>query len=172
MSAARYLPFVGRLLIGLPFLMSGVGKIMAYGATTAYIKSSTLPLPAPFAYMGAVAVEVGCGLFIIGGYRTRVVAAILALFCLTTAVFFHTHFSDPNQTFHFIKNLVMAGGLLQIVTFGAGAFSIDGRRSNDGLSAAAPQGAKRVEHEGRRGSTAASSAVSVQGRAQCPMCSA
>jgi putative oxidoreductase len=53
---------------------------------------------------------------------------VLALFCLATAAFFHTNFADPNQIFHFIKNLVMTGGLLQVVTFGAGAFSIDARR--------------------------------------------
>ena len=132
MSSTRYLPFVGRLLIGLPFMMSGVSKIMGYDATIALIKSSTLPLPAPVAYVGAIAVEVGCGLLIIVGYRTRVVATIFALFCLATAVFFHAHFSDPNQTFHFIKNLVMAGGLLQIVAYEAGAFSIDSRRSKVG----------------------------------------
>jgi putative oxidoreductase len=40
-------------------------------------------------------------------------------------VFFHTNFADPNQTFHFIKNLVMTGGLLQVVAYGAGALSID-----------------------------------------------
>ena len=142
MSAVRYLPFVGRLFIGLPFLMSGVNKIMSYDATTAYIKSSALPLPASLAYLGAVAVEVGCSVLIIVGYQTRVVAAIFALFCLTTAVFFHAHFSDPNQTFHFIKNLVMTGGLLQIVAYGAGAFSIDGQRSNGDLPAAALQTAK------------------------------
>lgn len=142
MSTARYLPFVGRLFIGLPFIMSGVSKIMGYDATVALIKSSTLPLPAPVAYVGAIAVEVGCGLLIIVGYRTRVVATIFALFCLATAVFFHAHFSDPNQTFHFIKNVVMAGGLLQIVAYGAGAFSIDGRRSKDGLSGDTLQGAR------------------------------
>jgi putative oxidoreductase len=131
MNAIRYLPFVGRLLIGLPFMMSGVSKIMAYDATTAFIRSSTLPLPAPLAYVGAIAVEVGCGLLIVLGYQTRIVAAIFALFCLTTALFFHAHFSDPNQTFHFIKNLVMAGGLLQIVAYGAGAFSIDDLRSRE-----------------------------------------
>ena len=129
MNIARYLPLVGRLLIGLPFMMSGVSKIMGYDATIAFIKSSTLPLPAPLGYAGAIAVEVGCGLLIIVGYQTRVVAAIFALFCLATAVFFHAHFSDPNQTFHFIKNLVMAGGLLWIVANGAGAFSIDDRKT-------------------------------------------
>ena len=133
MNAIRYLPFVGRLLIGLPFMMSGLSKIMGYNATIALIKSSTLPLPAPLAYMGAIAVELGCGLLIIVGYQTRVVASIFTLFCLATAVFFHSNFSDPNQTFHFIKNIVMAGGLLQIVAYGAGAYSIDSRRSTDGL---------------------------------------
>jgi len=133
MSATRYLPFIGRLFIGLPFMMSGVSKIMGYDATIALIRSSTLPLPPVVAYVGAIAVEVGCGLLIIVGYRTRVVATIFALFCLATAVFFHAHFSDPNQTFHFIKNVVMAGGLLQIVAYGAGAFSIDNRRARDSL---------------------------------------
>ncbi len=142
MNTTRYLPFVGRLLIGLPFMMSGISKIMGYDATIALIKSSTLPLPPAVAYAGAIAIEVGCGLLIMVGYRTRVVASIFALFCLATAVFFHAHFSDPNQTFHFIKNVVMAGGLLQIVAYGAGAFSIDSRRSKDGLSAGALQGAK------------------------------
>ena len=142
MNTTRYLPFVGRLLIGLPFMMSGISKIMGYDATIALIKSSALPLPAPLAYVGAIAVEVGCGLLIIVGYQTRVVATIFALFCMATAVFFHAHFSDPNQTFHFIKNVVMAGGLLQIVAYGAGAFSIDDRRSKDGLLGSAQPAVK------------------------------
>jgi putative oxidoreductase len=74
-------------------------------------------------------VEVGCGLFVILGYQTRIAAMIFCLFCLATAVFFHLNFADPNQIFHFIKNLVMTGGLLQVVTYGAGALSIDNRRS-------------------------------------------
>lgn len=131
MNAARYLPFVGRLLIGLPFMFSGIGKLMAYGGTVAYIASSALPLPAPLAYAGAVAVEVGCGLLMVLGYQTRIVAIVFALFCLTTAAFFHTNFADPNQMFHFIKNLVMTGGLLQLATYGAGALSIDNRHYRD-----------------------------------------
>src|ERR1700692_1927142 len=106
MNTTRYLPFVGRLLIGLPFMMSGISKIMGHDATIALIKSSTLPLPPAAGYVGAIAVAVGCSLLIVVGYLTRVVASIFALFCLATAVFFHAHFSDPNQTFHFIKNLV------------------------------------------------------------------
>jgi putative oxidoreductase len=126
-NATRYLPFVGRLLIGLPFMASGLSKVANYDGTIALIESSTLPLPPPLAYAGAITVEVGCGLLIILGYQTRVVAIVFALFCLATAVFFHTNFADPNQTFHFIKNLVMTGGLLQIVANGAGVISIDNR---------------------------------------------
>jgi putative oxidoreductase len=129
MNNTRYLPFVGRLFIGLPFMMSGLSKVANYAGTTALIKSSALPLPPTLAYGGAIAVEVGCGLLVIVGYQTRIAAAIFCLFCLATAVFFHTNFSDPNQIFHFIKNLVMTGGLLQVVTYGAGALSLDNRRS-------------------------------------------
>jgi putative oxidoreductase len=127
MNATRYLRFVGRLLIGLMFMMSGISKIMGYDSTIALIKSSALPLPPPMAYVGAIAVEVGCGLLMVLGYQTRIVASIFVLFCFATAIFFHAHFSDPNQTFHFIKNIIMAGGLLQIVANGAGAVSIDNK---------------------------------------------
>jgi putative oxidoreductase len=129
MNATRYLPFVGRLLIGVAFAMSGLSKLAAYSATIALIMSSKLPLPAPLAYAGAIIVEVGCGTLMIAGYQARAVASGLALFCVATAVFFHTNFADPDQIFHFIKNVVMTGGLLQIVAFGAGALSIDNRHS-------------------------------------------
>jgi putative oxidoreductase len=127
MNTTRYLPFIGRLFIGLPFMASGLSKVANYAGTIALIESSKLPLPPPLAYAGAITVEVGCGLLIILGYQTRIVAVVFALFCLATAVFFHTNFADPNQIFHFIKNLVMTGGLLQIVANGAGAISVDNR---------------------------------------------
>jgi putative oxidoreductase len=135
MNSARYLPFAGRLLIGLPFMASGLSKVANYAGTIALIESSKLPLPAPLAYAGAIAVEVGCGLLMVLGYQTRTAATIFALFCLATAAFFHTNFSDPNQIFHFIKNLVMTGGLLQIVTYGAGAISLDNWSKNRRTSA-------------------------------------
>src|ERR1700692_3852801 len=125
MNATRYLPFVGRLFIGLPFMASGLSKVANYAGTIALIESSKLPLPSQLAYAGAITVEVGCGLLIILGYQTRIVASVFALFCLVTAVCFHTNFADPNQTLHFIKNLVMTGGLLQIVADGAVAISVD-----------------------------------------------
>jgi putative oxidoreductase len=119
-----YLPFVGRILIGLPFAMSGLSKLAAYGPTTASISAAGLPLP-PLAFAVAVAVEFGGGLFLILGYRVRLAALALAVFSIATAVAFHNNFADQNQMIHFLKNVMMAGGLLQIAAFGAGAISIE-----------------------------------------------
>src|ERR1700730_4219552 len=130
MNATRYLPFVGRVLIGLPFAMSGLGKLAAHGPTTAMIGAVGLPLP-PLAYAVAVAVELGGGLLLVAGFRVRLVAIALALFSLATAVSFHSNFAAQNQMFHFLKNIMLTGGRLQIVTFGACALSIDHRTSKN-----------------------------------------
>ena len=134
----RYASLVGRLLIGLPFAMSGFGKLAAYGATTAYITAAGLPVP-PLAYAIAVLVELGGGLLLIAGYQARSVALVLAVFSVAAAVAFHNNFADQNQMIHFLKNVMMAGGLLQIVAFGAGAISLDARflRSGGAVAQAA-----------------------------------
>jgi putative oxidoreductase len=131
MSAIRYVPFAGRLLIGLPFAMSGFSKLAAVGPTTDAIRAAGLPLPS-LAFAVSVAVELGGGLLLVAGFQARIVAAALALFSLVTAVSFHSNFADQNQMIHFLKNLMMAGGLLQIVAFGAGALSMDNRRAKGG----------------------------------------
>ena len=129
MSATNYLPFAGRLLIGLPFAMSGLSKLGAYAATTGLISAVGLPFP-PLAFAVAVAVELGGGLLLIAGYQARAVALALAVFSVATAIAFHSNFADQNQMIHFLKNVMMAGGLLQIAAFGAGALSLDNRASH------------------------------------------
>jgi len=133
MNAIRYLPLLGRLLIGLPFVFTGFGKLTAYGATTAYITAAGLPFP-PLAWAIAVIVELGGGLLLVIGNQTRIVAGVMAVFVLATALSFHTHFADQNQLINFLKNLMITGGLLQIVAFGAGAFSLDSRRKGGELA--------------------------------------
>ena len=121
------IPVIGRVLIGLPFLMGGLGKLGAYDNTVGYISSVGLPFPV-LAFAVAVAIEAGGGFLLTVGYRAKLVALILALFSLATAVAFHANFADQNQMIHFLKNVMMAGGLLQIVYFGAGPFSLDSRK--------------------------------------------
>jgi putative oxidoreductase len=84
MNAIRYVPFAGRLLIGLPFAMSGLGKLAAIGPTMAAIRAVGLPLP-PVALAVSVIVEVGGGLLLVAGFRARFVAAVLVLFAFATA---------------------------------------------------------------------------------------
>lgn len=124
MDALRYLPILCRLMIGLPFAMSGIGKLAAYGKTTAAIAAVGLPLP-PLAYAIAIAVELGGGFLLIVGYQARAAALALALFSIIAAVLFHNNFSDQNQMIHFLKDVMIAGGLLQVAAFGAGALSMD-----------------------------------------------
>ena len=118
-------PFVGRILVAAIFILSGLGKIGAPAATQGYIAAMGLPAPL-LAYIGAIVVELGGGLLLLAGYRTRLVAAALALFSIVTAFVFHHALADQNQMIHFLKNFAMAGGLLQFVAYGAGRISVDG----------------------------------------------
>jgi len=118
----------GRILLSAIFLLSGVSKIGASAGMIAYIESVGLPFPS-LALAIAILVEVGGGIALILGYRTRLVAAGLALFSVATALAFHNQLGDQTQFIHFFKNIAMAGGLLQVVAFGAGRFSLDARRA-------------------------------------------
>ena len=134
MSTPTYLPALGRLLIALIFVLSGLSKIAAPANTIAYIQSAGAPF-APAAFGIAAIVEVIGGLALLVGFQTRLVAAILATFTLAAAVLFHNNLADQNQMIHFMKNLAITGGLLQVVAFGAGAFSLDNRRRSASVPA-------------------------------------
>lgn len=122
------IPAIGRLLLAAIFLLSGLGKVMAPTASIGYISAMGLPFPT-LAYAAAVAVEIGGGALLVLGFQARLVSVVLAIFTLVTAVAFHRNFADQNQMIHFMKNLAMIGGLLQVIAFGAGNFSLDARRS-------------------------------------------
>jgi putative oxidoreductase len=123
-----YLAPLGRFLLVAIFLFSGAGKIANPSGTIAFIGSTGAPLPA-VGYALSVAVEIGVSALFLIGYRTRAAAAILALFCVATAVLFHNNFADQNQMINFMKNFAMAGGFLQVVALGAGSFTLDARLS-------------------------------------------
>lgn len=119
-------PLIGRVLLAVLFLLSGAQKISAPAGTIAYITTAGLPLPS-VAYAVAVAVEVLGGVLLVLGYRSRWVALAMAVFTLVAGLGFHLHPGDQMQMVNFLKNLSIAGGLLQVVAFGAGAWSLDAR---------------------------------------------
>jgi len=115
---------VGRILLASLFLLSGLSKLGAYGATAAYMSSAGVPgalLPA------VIAVELLGSLAVIVGWKTRVAAALLAGFSLLAAFLFHNNFADQIQMIMFLKNVSIAGGFLLVVANGAGAVSLDRR---------------------------------------------
>jgi len=117
----------GRLGLAAIFLLSGFAKLTAPAATIGYIASVGLPLPT-LALALAILVELVGGAMLVLGYRTRAVATVLAVFSVVTALGFHSDLADQNQFIHFFKNIAIAGGLLQVVAFGAGRISLDARR--------------------------------------------
>lgn len=118
----------GRVLLSAIFVLSGISKVSAPAGMIGYIESVGLPFPT-LALAIAILVEVVGGIALILGYRTRLVAAGLALFSVATALAFHNELADQSQFIHFFKNIAMAGGLLQVAAFGAGRFSLDTRRA-------------------------------------------
>jgi putative oxidoreductase len=117
-------PAIGRILMAAIFVFSGIGKIFNPAATMGYIQSSGLPF-ASLALAVAIAVELGGGAMLALGIKTRWAAAVLALFSIVTGLAFHGAVGDQNQLIHLMKNIAMAGGLLQVWAFGAGAYSLD-----------------------------------------------
>ncbi|MGK7062679.1 hypothetical protein AB4853_40080 [Bradyrhizobium sp. 1050_B9_N1_2] len=61
------------------------------------------------------------------GFKTRWAAALLALLSVVTAFGVHLPIGDQDNLIHFYKNLVMTGGFLYAIAFGADAASIDGK---------------------------------------------
>ena len=130
------LALIGRLLLAYFFIPAGIGKIGGFAGTVGYIASKGLPLPEVGAVL-AIIVEVGVGLMLLLGFKTRWAALILMVFTLAAGVFFHNYWALPEaqaamQKLMFNKNLGVAGGLLAFAAFGAGAFSLDGRRQRSG----------------------------------------
>jgi putative oxidoreductase len=118
---------LGRVLLSLIFLLSGFQKLTGFSDTVAYMGGMGVPVP-EIATIVAILIECVGGILLVVGYQTRLVGLVLALWCIATALVAHTQFADQNQFLHFMKNVAMAGGFLQLFAFGAGAWSLDARR--------------------------------------------
>ena len=125
MLDSAYVTLIGRVLLGLIFLISAAHKIADPQGTQQYMSTMGMTWMTALFYFGAVAVELGGSLSLLLGYRARAGGRLLFLFMIPTTLIFHTNFGDPNQMIHFLKNISIMGGLLYVARYGAGRYSMD-----------------------------------------------
>jgi putative oxidoreductase len=121
------LDLVARVFISLIFLLSGVDKIKNYEGAMGWMESFGMP---GIFLIPAIFLEILAPLSIIIGYKVKISAALLGIFCLITAIIFHNDFSDQMTFISFMKNIGLAGGFLFLVVNGAKDFSLDKKLRN------------------------------------------
>ena len=126
--ATTYAAPLGRVLLSVMFIFAGFSKITGYAGTAAYMASQGVPgwlLPA------VIAVELGGGIALLLGWQARTAAFLLAGFSVLSGFLFHfvpslslEGFAAQAEMTSFMKNMTIAGGMLVVVAFGPGRFSL------------------------------------------------
>ena len=119
---ANAFDLIARILISTLFLISAYNKLFSIDGTMGWMEGYGVP---GILLYPTIAVEIILPLFVIVGYKARVSAGLLAIFCIATAFLFHFDFVDQMQTIAFLKNLGLAGGFLFIVANGTKDWSVD-----------------------------------------------
>jgi|TARA_B000000609_G_C24046307_1_gene278723 putative oxidoreductase len=119
---ANVLDLVGRIFISALFLISAFNKIFNLDGSIGWMEGFGVP---GFLIFPAIAVEIILPVLVIVGYRARLAAGVLAVFCLMTAFLFHFDFADQSQLVSFLKNIGLAGGFLFIVANGTKDWAVD-----------------------------------------------
>ena len=120
----QILDLIGRIFISGIFLLSGFNKIVNYEGTVSWMESFGVP---EFLLIPAIILEMIAPILIIIGYKTKIAAAALSIFCIATAIIFHNNFGDQMQLIAFMKNFALAGGFLFLVVNGAKGYCLDKR---------------------------------------------
>ena len=120
------LDLVGRVFISLVFLLSGINKIGNYEGSIGWMESFGMP---GIFLIPAIILEISAPILIIIGYKVKIAAALLSVFCIATALIFHTDFSNQMQFVSFMKNIALAGGFLFLVINDTKGFSLERKLS-------------------------------------------
>ncbi|HSV20806.1 MAG TPA: DoxX family protein [Casimicrobiaceae bacterium] len=120
---------VGRILLAVLFIWSGFGKLTGFEGVVGGIAAKGLPMPTILAAI-AVAIELGGGILLALGWRTRWVALAMALFLIVITPIYHdfwnaTGAAVTGQKVNFMKNLCILGGMLMVFALGPGRYSLD-----------------------------------------------
>jgi putative oxidoreductase len=110
-----------RLLLAWIFVHEGAFLATNFTAASASIAKTSVPA---LALVATIGLQLVAGIAIAVGWHARLGAATLGLFCLATAILFHTNFANRNELLHFEKDLAIAGGMFVLMLRGAGGYSI------------------------------------------------
>ncbi|MHB8410553.1 MAG: DoxX family protein [Candidatus Acidiferrales bacterium] len=125
----RIIPLVGRILISVIFLLSGITKLMSWSGSAAFLAVKGMPMPSVM-LAGAIIVEVLGALCLITGFQTRIAAIIMFLYLIPATLIFHNFWAmqgamRADMQIHFLKNVAIMGGLLMVAAYGPGQLSVD-----------------------------------------------
>ena len=115
---------VGRLMLAAIFMASAFGKITNFEATARFMDAHGIPFSPLLCALAAMLEALG-GVSLLLGYRAQWSSAALAGYLAAVTAVFH---AGPDQRIDLLKNLAILGGLLQVLAFGCGEISLDGRR--------------------------------------------
>ena len=118
----KYLPLAARVCLCLIFLKAGISHIIGYGDTVSMMADMGLPIPDILLIFTIIFQLLG-GLSLLLGYKVKIGSILLILFLIPASFAFHNPATDING---FLKNIGLIGGLLMVMSAGAGALSIDG----------------------------------------------
>jgi len=127
----RVLNPISRALVALIFVLSGFGKLANFSGTAAFMVANGFPGSTVKLFLvAAMALELGCGLALLAGFKTKWASLGLIVFLIPATLIFHAaHLSDPAQAqmqmIEVLKNLAILGGLVKFYTDGAGSFAVD-----------------------------------------------
>ena len=125
----QYGPPLGRILLGLIFVIAGFEKITGFEGTVGYMTAYNVPMAQVLAVL-TIVVELGGGILLIIGWKARWAALALFVFILIITPIFHAYWSVPDdqkqlQMFMFLKNLAIMGGMLYVAAFGPGTMAAE-----------------------------------------------
>ena len=105
----------GRIFISLLFIVEGIRKIFNPDMGMMYMEDHGVP---EILFYPSVAFEIIVPLILIAGYKTKIMASLLALFVISVTLIFHIPliFSDNMQLLATLKNISILGGLLIVVS--------------------------------------------------------
>jgi len=121
---------LGRLLMGLYFILPGLGKVSDFAGTSAYMVAHSVPL-IPVLLVVTIIIQLGAGSALILGFKGQWAALVLALLTVAISIYMHNFWEmtdgadRAHETQNFFKNMGIVAGLLMVTALGTGRFSLD-----------------------------------------------